>query len=86
MAKIPKFTSEQEEAEFWDTHDSIEYVEDTEPMEVSFVDARPAKKLISVRMEPTAIEKLKVVAQQKGIGYQTLMRMWVMERLAQEGT
>lgn len=58
----------------------------TAPTEVSFVDAPPAKKLISVRMEPTAIEKLKVVAQRKGVGYQTLMRMWVMERLAQEGT
>ena len=52
-------------------------------MDVVFVDARP-KKQISLRMEPSVIEELKAIARTKGIGYQTLIRMWVMERLAQE--
>lgn len=84
MTKLPQFTSEQEEAAFWDTHDSTEFLEDTTPVDVTFVDARPAKKLISLRLEPAAIDRLKAIAQQKGVGYQTLMRMWVMERLALE--
>lgn len=33
MIKIPKFKSEKEEREFWDTHDSTEYWEDTEEVE-----------------------------------------------------
>ena len=28
MAKIPRFRTEQEMREFWDTHDSAEYFED----------------------------------------------------------
>ena len=84
MTKLPQFTNEQEEAAFWDTHDSTESLEDTAAADVTFVDARPAKKLISLRLEPAAIDRLKAIAQQKGVGYQTLMRMWVMERLALE--
>lgn len=83
MPRLPRFKDEKEEAEFWDKHDSTEYLEDTEPVDVVFVDARP-KKQISLRMEPSVIEELKAIARTKGIGYQTLIRMWVMERLAQE--
>ena len=84
MSKLPRFVSEQEEAEFWASHDSTEYLDDTEPVDVTFVDARPPKKQISLRLDTDAIEELKAVAQRKGIGYQTLIRIWVMERLAQE--
>ncbi len=84
MSKLPKFASVQEEALFWDTHNSTEFLDDTESVDVAFVDARPAKKLITLRLDPGAIERLKEIAQRKGLGYQTLMRMWVMERLTQE--
>jgi len=84
MDKIPKFANDQEEAEFWDTHDSSQLLDDTDPIDVMFVDARPNKKLISFRLDPAAIDRLRTVAKRKGIGYQTLMRMWVMERLNQE--
>lgn len=84
MPTLPKFLSENEEAAFWDTHDSTEFLADTAAVDVTFVDARPAKKLISLRLEPAVIDRLKAVAQQKGVGYQTLMRMWVMERLTME--
>ncbi len=48
------------------------------------MDARVPKKLISVRFDNETIESLKTVARTKGIGYQTLIRIWVNERLAQE--
>lgn len=86
MSKLPQFASEQEEAEFWATHNSTQYLDDTEPVDVTFVDVRPPKKQISLRLDADTIDKLKAVAQRRGIGYQTLIRMWVMERLAQEHT
>jgi predicted DNA binding CopG/RHH family protein len=86
MAKLPQFASEQEESEFWDTHDSTDYMDDTEPVDVRFIDARPAKTQISLRLEAETIARLKEVAKHKGIGYQTLIRMWVMERLQQESS
>jgi len=81
---IPLFTDEQVESDFWDEQDATEFLDDSEEVTVAFVDARPSKKQISVRFDPIAIDQLKQVADQKGIGYQTLIRMWVMERLVQE--
>ena len=84
MSTIPKFANEQEEAEFWATHDATEFLDKTTPVDVTFVDARPRKTQISLRLDPQTIEGLKAVAQRKGVGYQTLIRMWVMERLHHE--
>ena len=84
MAKIPQFETEQEEAEFWDTHDATDYLDDTEPVDVEFVDARPRKVQISLRLAPTTITQLKAVARQRGIGYQTLIRLWILEQLAHQ--
>jgi predicted DNA binding CopG/RHH family protein len=81
MSKLPTFATEQEEAEFWDSHDSTEFLEETEAVESRFVDQRPQKKQITIRLDPSAIEQIKKVANNKGIGYQTLIRMWVMEQL-----
>jgi predicted DNA binding CopG/RHH family protein len=82
--KIPQFASEQEQAEFWATHGTTEFLDETSPVDVSFVDVRLPKKQISLRLDPEVIEQLKTVAARKGIGYQTLIRMWVMERLEQQ--
>ena len=43
MSKLPKFANDQEEAEFWDTHDSADFLDDTEP-----VAAGPGTDLISL--------------------------------------
>jgi predicted DNA binding CopG/RHH family protein len=82
-SRLPKFANEQEEAEFWDTHDSSEFLAETELVEVTFVDRRPTKQQISLRLEPAVIERLKSIARSKGLGYQTMIRLWVMERLEQ---
>jgi predicted DNA binding CopG/RHH family protein len=37
-----------------------------------------------LRVDRETIERLKLLARRRGIGYQTLIRMWVMERLRQE--
>lgn len=82
--KIPQFKTEQEEADFWDSHDSTDFLDETEAINVTFVDARPSMKQISLRLDPSVIDQLKSLAVDKGIGYQTMIRMWVMERLGQE--
>ena len=84
MPKVPTFATDKEEADFWDTHDSADFLDELIPVDVTFVDARPRKTLISLRLDPEVIDQLKVTARQRGIGYQTLIRMWVMERLATE--
>ncbi|MGA7732894.1 MAG: CopG family antitoxin [Chloroflexia bacterium] len=83
MTRIPKFRDEQEEADFWDTHSTTDFFDEIEEIELRIVDARP-KTLISLRLEARMIEQLKLLAKERGLGYQTMMRMWIMERLATE--
>ena len=84
MTKLPKFASEQEESEFWDSHDSTDFLAETEPVDMKFIDTRGPKKQISLRLDQGVIDNLKVIAAAKGVGYQTMIRMWVMERLTEE--
>ena len=79
MKKIPKFKSEKEEAEFWATHDSTDYLSGTQEVEARFT--RPKKKLVSLRLDEKTINKLKKIAGNKGIGYLQLIRMWVIESM-----
>ncbi len=85
MSKLPQFTSEQEELEFWDTHSIADYLGELTPVDATFIDARPRKTQISLRLDRETISRLKTLARKRGIGYQTMIRMWVVERLAQEG-
>jgi predicted DNA binding CopG/RHH family protein len=80
MKKIPKFKTEKEEAEFWATHDSTDYLSEAKEVKIKFT--RPAKKLVSLRLDEKTINKLKKIADSKGIGYLELVRMWVLENLS----
>jgi predicted DNA binding CopG/RHH family protein len=83
MAKIPKFHSDKEAAEFWDTHCLADYEEDLEPADdVVFV--RPERQVISLRLDRKIVKKLKTFAIKKGIGYSPLLRMWILERFYKE--
>lgn len=77
--KIPKFKSHKEEAEWWDTHDVTE-IEGLELVEEG-VFLKPKKQVVSIRLERRLVEQLKRIAQEKGIGHTTLVRMWVIEKL-----
>lgn len=84
MAKLPKFKNERELAEFFDSHDSTEYFDDM-PEETEAIEmAGPRKQQIALRLDQSTIGKAKQIAKSKGIGYQTLLRMWIVERIEAE--
>jgi len=82
MSKIPEFKTILEESDFWDTHSPLEFPDEFTEVDVIFVDARPKKIPVSMRLDRAMVSKLKAIARQQGIGYQTLIRMWLLERLA----
>lgn len=93
MAKIPKFKSEKEERKFWDTHDSTAYWEDTEEVQPFELSSELQKKLkernqkkrhLTIRIGQKEIDQAKILAREKGIGYQTLIRMWIIEGIKRE--
>lgn len=76
---IPEFASREEEAEFWDTHSLADYWDQFRPVHVRF--AKNLSEGITVRLDPESLEKVRSLAQAKGIGPTTLIRMWVLEQL-----
>jgi hypothetical protein len=77
--KIPEFGSVEEEAEFWDKHDTVDFESEFRPTRVRF--AKNLSQGITVRMDPATLSRLRSIARQKGIGPTTLVRMWILERL-----
>ncbi|HEY3397964.1 MAG TPA: CopG family antitoxin [Armatimonadota bacterium] len=82
MKKLPQFKTEEEEMNFWDTHDDEEYL--YEPLEMGTMHFRPEpKKQISLRLEPSLIAELKQVAAENHVPYQTLTRGLIRRSLEQ---
>jgi len=80
--KIPKFKSLEEERRFWDNHSAADFLNELTPVKIKFI--RPRKKLISLRLDTPHLVLLKEIAATRGIGYLTLMRIWILERLSRE--
>ncbi len=83
-SRMPRFKSLEEEAQFWETHDTTEF--EDEFVEVKKVKvARPLTHTLAVRLDAVTIDRLAATARKKGLGPSTLARMWLLERLDQEG-
>lgn len=82
--KIPRFESDEEAAEFFDTRDTAELAATLPEVPGPIVDARKPLKPISLRLSAETIDEAKRVAQEKGVAYQALLRIWINERLADE--
>ena len=76
---IPEFTSREEEARFWDTHDMADYWDEFKPVKVRF--AKNLSEGLHIRLDPEKMNQLRSEAAHKGIGPTTLARMWIKERL-----
>jgi predicted DNA binding CopG/RHH family protein len=76
--KVPKFKTRKEEREFWDTHDSTDFLDDFKPAkDVVFV--RPKKEVISLRLEPGIIKKLRELADKEGLPPTSYARMLIVK-------
>ncbi len=80
---IPKFQTEDEEREFWATHDSMDFMDGTEAVEpIEFI-RKPAKTGV-LRLELKLLEELRRVAARKNIPANVLASRWLADRLANE--
>lgn len=78
---IPPFKTLDEEAEFWDTHDTADFGK-VPLLSLPLLETEKEDSL-TVRLQKTVKVKLSRVARAKGISVGTLSRMWLIERLAQ---
>ncbi len=84
MNKIPEFQSEEEEQRFWDEHDSTEFVDWSQARRTVLPNLRPSTKTISLRLPEHMIEELKLLANKRDVPYQSLLKMYLAERIEEE--
>jgi len=82
--QIPTFDSEDQEREFWATHDSAEYVDWGAAKRVLLANLKPSTKTISIRLPESLLEELKILANKRDVPYQSLLKLFLAERVAQE--
>ena len=84
LKKTPVFASEDEEREFWATHDSTDYVDWSKARAVRFPNLRPTSTAISVRLPDTLLTELKLLANERDVPYQSLLKLFLADRVAAE--
>jgi predicted DNA binding CopG/RHH family protein len=82
--RIPDFVSEEEEVRFWEKHAIEEYLPALEDAPPPRVAPEAQTQAISLRLPASMLAALKRVAAAEGVGYQTLMKRWLRERLRHE--
>ena len=82
--KIPAFKTEDEERDFWATHDSTEYINWNKAERVTFSNLKPSVKKISLRLPESMIEELKLLANKRDVPYQSLLKIFLAERIEKE--
>ena len=81
---VPSFRSEDEEREFWATADSTEYFDWSKARRAVFPNLKPSTATISLRLPQGMLDELKVLANQRDVPYQSLLKVFLSERIAQE--
>ena len=78
---IPKFKNEDQEREFWSSHDSTEYIDWHDAERVILPNLKPSLKTISLRLPENLLNELKLLANKKDVPYQSLLKMFLAERI-----
>ncbi len=81
---LPRFKSEDAEREFWATHDSTDYIDWRRGQRVTLPNLKPSSQTISLRLPKPMLDRLRLLANKRDVPYQSLLKMFVAERLEAE--
>ena len=81
---IPTFKNEDDERAFWYSHDSADYVDWKNAKRVTLPKLKPSTKTISVRLPESLLDDLKMLANKRDVPYQSLLKIFLAERVSQE--
>jgi predicted DNA binding CopG/RHH family protein len=82
--QIPKFKSEDEERKFWAEEDTTEYIDWSQSRKTKFPNLKPSLRSISIRLPESLIERYKTLANKRDVPYQSLMKVFLTEKLEAE--
>jgi len=82
--KIPKFKNEDQEREFWATHDLTDYFDISRAEPVIFPNLSPSTRSISLRLPEYLLAQVKSLANKIDVPYQSLIKVFLAERVEKE--
>jgi predicted DNA binding CopG/RHH family protein len=81
LKSLPKFASEDDERDFWSTHDSTDYVDWSKAERVRLANLKPSTTAISIRLPLGLLEQIKIAANKRDVPYQSLIKVWLAEKV-----
>jgi predicted DNA binding CopG/RHH family protein len=84
LKAVPTFKSDEEAGEFWMTHDTTEYLDWSKARRVTFPNLRPSTATISLRLPQGLLNELRTLANERDVPYQSLLKVFLAERVAKE--
>lgn len=85
LKPIPQFKNEAEEAEFWATHDTTEYFDINKAIaNPVFPNLKPSTRTVSIRLPEWLIASLKTLANKRDVPYQSLVKMFLADKVKEE--
>ncbi len=84
LKKIPHFKNEDEERDFWAKADTTEYFDTSKPIEMDLSKLKPSTETISLRFPQFLLWRIKQLANKRDVPYQSLMKIFLAERVEQE--
>ncbi len=82
LKKIPKFKNEDEERNFWVSHDSADYINWSKAKKnIRFPNLKPSTKTISLRLPLSMLDDIKTIANKQDIPYQSYIKMKLAETI-----
>ncbi len=81
---IPRFKNEDEERDFWATHDFTDYIDNFKRVELDLSKLKPSTETISLRLPQYLLARIKQIAHFKDVPYQSLMKIFLAEKVKEE--
>lgn len=82
--KLPRLKDEEAERKFWSTHDSADYMDWDKGAGLVLPELKPTQKTISLRLPAMMVAELKRLANKRDVPYQSLLKMFLADRLEEE--
>ena len=82
--RMPRFSNEDEERQFWTGHDTVDFFDWGKAVRATFPELRPSTANISLRLPTSMLDELKALANERDVPYQSLLKVFLAERIANE--
>jgi len=84
LKPIPKFETEDDEREFWASAESTDHIDWNRARRTTMPKLKPSTRTISLRLPEVLLDHLKMLANKRDVPYQSLLKIFLAERIDQE--